>query len=443
MSRRKKAKYRGHGGMPSKKIAPPPVPVKPLAAPKTSLVPPNLCSRQVVQQGFAAFAARPPGAAPGTALISIADAAVASPKTLAAESLVHATEGWRFLSSALTALLAHSEKQALHFAYYAELRAVVSILASYGLRVRYPHSSYLEVGGSEQIPSWKSEGTHRLVWRLWSDWALTTPAEALFLDGLRVHPAVSLRHFKDAISQVSASANLTAWARDLQLDHEHTARNNASYEAGYSRENLSFMDSADFDFVRNLWALAEPSAIGLQFEVQLVHWMLKAAAAEEERAGLAASGHAGAGAQWTTRVMAEVERVTGVPVAELETALSMSAAPSPIFGFAFDPVVGAKNIASRAFFLLRLSTLPISSAFAHTPNTLGKTWVREWLKHAGLFDPTAGIAPIDVWADFEHLAGLTAPAPPLPAQLWQNPTIAQDTLRLGRPDAVMAWSVSL
>lgn len=441
MSRKRRGNHSGHSRTTSKALSPPAV--TPIAVTKASFVPPDLCSRLVVQSGFGSFAPRPVGAAPGTALISPADAKAASPKTLAAESLVHATEGWKFLSSALTALLAHNEKQAIHYAYYAELRATVSILSSYGLRVRWPQSSYLETGGSEKIPNWKKDSTHKLVWRLWSDWAVTLPAEDLFLDSLRVHPSVSLRHFKDAISRVSASANLTAWARDLQLEHEHDARNDASYEAGYSRENLRFMDASDFEFVRDLWALVEPTAIGLQFEVQLLHWMLKSTANDEEADELEANGTTGGGARWINRVMMEVERLTGVPRAELDTVLSMSMPPSQIFDFAFAPVLGAKNIVSRAFFLLRLATLPIGSAFIHEPSTLGKIWLRDWLWHSGLFDPSAGISPADVWADFEHLSALSSPPVPLPGTLLQDAPMALDILKLGRPDAVMAWSVPL
>lgn len=436
MSGKGKGRSRGRRQVNTKRASPRPLPVVPLATATSSYVPRDLCSHRLVQQGFAAFRARGAGAMPGAALISVAEAQVASPHTLAAESLVHAAEGWRFLSSALTALLAHGEKQAIHYAYYAELRAALSLLASYGLRVKYPNSTYLDVRGDEQSASWRKELTHKLVWRLWSDWARTSPAEDLFLDGLRVHPAVSLRHFKDAISTVSASANLTAWARDLQLDNEHTARNHASYEAGYSREDLRFMEASDFEFVRELWSLAEPTAVGLQFEVKLVRWMLKDSA-ENLSVG------AGDAAQWISRVLTEVERLTGISVSELETVLSIKSESCPIFSMAFSPAVGAHNIASRAFFLLRLANLPIGSALAEDPSTVGRTWVRDWLAHSGLFDPTAGSSPADVWADYEHLAGLPNPPAPLPGGLLNDHDWARHTLRLGRPEAVMAWSLPL
>lgn len=424
-----------------KKAAPPPIPVPPISPVLPSLVPPNLCSPQDIQQGFASFENRTSGG--GEPLITVNDAATASAKTLAAESLVHSTEGWRFMSSALSALLTHGQKQAVHYAYYAELRAAVSILASHGLRVKYPNSRYLNNSGAEEKPGWEKKGTHSLVWKLWSDWAATSSAETLFLDGLKVHPAVSLRNFKDAISIASASINLKAWARDLQLENEHTARNSASYEAAYSRESFSFMDADDFSFLTEIWALAEPTAVGLQFEVQLVNWMLRKAAEDQEKEQMKASGTPGGGAILIHRVLTEVEGATGISVAQLTAALSLSKQPSKIFDFAFSSDVDSKNITARAFFLLRLSIIPIGVAFEKRPNTLGKTWLRDWLAHSGIFDPSLEIEPADIWADYEHLSMIKSPALPLPAQLLSDSSLAQDTLKLARPDALLAWSVPL
>jgi hypothetical protein len=390
----------------------------------------------VVQAGFAAFSPRQGNN--GAALLPSLEMDAASPKSLAAESLVHTTEGWRFLASALTAILAHGGRQAIHYAYYAELRAAFSLLASFGLRVKYPTSAYLELTGSAGTPSWRSDQTHKLVWKLWSDWVQTAAAEEFFLDGLRIHPSVSLRAFRDAIASVSASANLTAWGRDLQLSNEHTARNTASYEAVQAGEDLSLMGQADFDFVRDLWALAEPTGVGLQFETQLVHWMLKKEKNDREHAG-----PVGAGEEWLNMVLAVVEQSTGVPIEELKAALSLEVDASTVFDAAFSADVGASNITARAFFLLRLSTLAINSAFTAQSATPGKAWLREWLQHAGLYVPSDEISLADIWADFEHLMKMQSPALPLPANLMHEASLASDVLKLARPEAVLAWSMPL
>lgn len=420
-------------------VIPAPPTVNPIIPVAFTKLPVNLCTQDDIRQGFATFAPR--AANSGAPLISETDATTASPMTLAAESLAHSTEGWRYLSSALTALLANAEKQAVHFAYYAELRAAISILASHGLRVRQPTSTYVESNGVEARPLWLKESTHTLVWALWKEWATTNPAEDLFLGGLRVHPSVSLRAFKDAIAQVSVSTNLTTWARDLHFDNEKRARNDASYEALHARQPFTFMASEDFAFVRSLWELAEPTGVGLTFECQLVRWMLEKGADDEERSTLDSGGPPGAGERWIFNVLASIEHSTGVSNAELKTVLSLDEPSSQVFAYAFDTAVGPRNIVARAFFLLRLSMLPLTSAFSQYPATLAKQWLREWLEHCGLFDPASGIDPADIWADFSHLGEVIDPTSALPAQMINDANLALDTLKLAKPEAVIAWSV--
>ncbi|MDH0863506.1 hypothetical protein [Mitsuaria sp. GD03876] len=369
------------------------------------------------------------------ALITMAEANTASPKTLAAESLVHAVEGWRFLAAAISSLISHGQKQSIHFAYYAELRAAVSILAGNGLRVKYPTSSYVEQGGSEQAPTWKREGTHKLVWRLWKDWTAGTDADSLFLDGLKVHPAIPLRLFKDAIAHVSAASNLAAWGRDLQLEHEHNARNAASYEAIDAWTNLSPMVDADFSFPQELWALAEPTTAGLQFEAQLVHWLLKTEAAKLDAL------QADSGKPWLIRVLGEVERLSGVSENEIRLALSLDSDPSPVFDHAFSPAVEAKNVIARAFFLLRIACLPLRASLSPAGAAPAQAWLHDWLHEAGVLPNPSQMNISDAWADYEPLISVDSPAHPLASNTLNDRTISSEILRLARPEAILVWSV--
>jgi len=54
---------------------------------------------------------------------------------LALSCPLHALDGWRYLSAALVSLLNGARTEALHLAYYAELRAALSILAGSGIAV--------------------------------------------------------------------------------------------------------------------------------------------------------------------------------------------------------------------------------------------------------------------------------------------------------------------
>ena len=410
--------------------APPPAQAAP-----ASLIPIDLCAPSLIQNSYASLirAAQPFGAP-----LLPATEPKTTPAALAVDALLHLTEGWRFLSAALSSMLSNAPAQAVHFAYYAELRAAISLLSSHGMRVSNRDNSYLERGGTSKVPSWQTMATHTVVWKLWEAWATTPAAEALLLDQLKILPSVTLGDLKASVGRVAANPTLTRWALDLAMGNEHTARNQASYETPTARAPLQTMQASDFEFVRDLWALAEPTGFGLRFEQELVRYLVNAelnddAVAIDEAARTA----------WRQRLVADLERTTGTPRATLEDFFDGGTSPSPIFQLAFDSDVKPPNIIARAFFLLRLATLMPNSALASYPATPAKGWLKDWLEHAGLFDPSTGTQPEEIWMDFEHLSQLVAPPMPLPAQLHSTSSRSMDTHLMSRADALLAWSTSL
>ena len=410
--------------------APPPAQAAP-----ASLIPIELCAPSLIHNSYASLirAAQPFGAP-----LLPATEPKTTPAALAVDALLHLTEGWRFLSAALSSMLGNAPAQAVHFAYYAELRAVISLLSSHGMRVSNRDNSYLERGGTSKVPSWRTMGTHTVVWKLWEAWATTPAAEALLLDQLKILPSVTIGDLKASVGRVAVNPTLTRWALDLAMGNEHTARNQASYETSAARAPLQTMQVSDFEFVRDLWALAEPTGFGLRFEQELVRYLVNAelnddAVAIDEAARVA----------WRQRLVADLERTTGTPRATLEAFFHGGASPSPVFQLAFDTDVKPANMIARAFFLLRLATLMPNSALASHPATPAKEWLKDWLEHAGLFDPSAGTQPEEKWLDFEHLSQLAVPPMPLPAQLHSTSSRSMDTHLLSRADALLAWSTSL
>ena len=410
--------------------APPPVPAVPV-----SLIPNDLCAPSLIQSSYASFnrAAQPFGAP-----LLLATEPKTTPAALAVDALVHLTEGWRFLAAALSSMLSNAPAQAVHFAYYAELRAAISLLSSHGMRVDNRDNSYLERGGTSKVPSWKAMPTHTVVWKLWEAWATTPAAEALLLDQLKILPSVTIGDLKAAVGRIAANPTLTRWALDLAMGNEHTARNQASYETPTARAPLQPMQVSDFEFVRDLWALAEPTGFGLRFEQDLVRYLVNAELNDEAVATDEATRTV-----WKQRLVDDLERATGTPRATLEAFFDGGASPSPIFQLAFDSDVKPANMIARAFFLLRLATLMPNSALASNPATPAKEWLKDWLENAGLFDPTAGTEPDEKWIDFEHLSQLAVPPMPLPAQLHSASSRSMDTHLLSRADALLAWSTSL
>lgn len=404
----------------------PPAPVSP--------IPVDLCAPSLVQNSYATLTRA--AQLFGAPLLSPTEPET-SPAALAVEALLHLTEGWRFLSAALSSMLANAPAQAVHFAYYAELRAAISLLSSHGMRVYNRDNSYLERGGTSKVPPWQKTPTHTVVWKLWEAWATTPAAESLLLQ-LKILPSVTVGDLKASVGRVAANPTLTRWALDLAMGQEHTARNEASYETPTARAPLQAMQASDFEFVRDLWALAEPTGYGLSFEQELVRYLVNAELLDD-----AVATDDAARTAWRQRLIADLERTTGTPIATLTAFFDGSASPSPIFQLAFDSDVKPSNMIARAFFLLRLATLMPNDALASYPATPAKDWLKDWLEHAGLFDPSAGMQPEEKWMDFEHLSQLAAPPMPLPARLHSTSSHSVDTHLLSRADALLAWSTSL
>jgi len=398
-----------------------------------SLIPLDLCNPSQIRGSFGTIARSSVNF--GLPLLPIVEPDT-TPASLAVESLVHLTEGWRFLSAALAASLNNSSSQAIHFAYYAELRAAISLLSSHGMRVNNRRNTYLNSAGNSTIPPWANRGTHDVVWALWKDWSATATAECLLMDQLYVLPSVRIRDLKACVSKISAPPTLAQWALDLSMGNEHYARNEASYLASAARGPISMMLPADFELVRDLWALAEPSGFGLRFEQELARYLVS-------QAMMDADPNPAVQATWLAGLIADVARDTGCSPASLD-ALFRDATPiSPVFNHAFDAATKPINMLARAFFLLRLATLMQKDAHVAHPATVAKEWLKDWLEHAGLFDRTTGVLPEDKWLDFEHLIRMPTPTLPLPATLHSNARQSVDAHLLTRTDAVLAWSTNL
>ena len=334
-------------------------------------------------------------------------------------------------------MLGNAPAQAVHFAYYAELRAAISLLSSHGMRISNGNNSYLELSGASKMPSWRKLPTHKVVWVLWEAWATTSSADALLLGQLKVLPSVTIGHLKSSVGRVATNPTLTRWALDLSMTNEHVARNEASYRTPAARSPLQPMQISDFEFVRDLWALAEPTGYGLRFEQELVRYLVEVEL--DDAAGSDTAARAG----WRRRLVDDLERTTGTPRETLESFFNNGSSSSPIFQLAFDDDVKPANMIARAFFLLRLATLMPNSAMTSHPETLAKSWLKDWLVHAGLFDSAGGAEPEEKWMDFDHLSELPAPPMPLPSQLHSTPSRSIDTHLLSRADALLAWSTSL
>ena len=168
---------------------------------------------------------------------------------IAASSLLHSLDGWVYLSHAVESLLRGDNGVSIHLAYYAELRASMSFLASEGIgifndrHVRLdatssiqgdPGISYIKGGRTKSKPA----RTHYMVWEAIEKWSksLVKPTNS---DLLKVF-SVNGKTFEDWLDAFPYSATLIGstvikqWLREWNFDVNHfkddrNMRNEVSY----------------------------------------------------------------------------------------------------------------------------------------------------------------------------------------------------------------------
>ena len=183
---------------------------------------------------------------------------------IAASIVGHCFDGWSFLSRAVEAELAGDPRSAKHLAYYAELRAAMSILAGEGVGVF--HRRHVIVTHSGRcVPATTQDGTHQFLWDALEHWSQSSAGTTRMLDVIRPAniPLAQWTHLFGGAAGFVARDWLLRWGLDLsRLAKDRESRNVASY-----RPRLAPMSGPRQigDVVQNLlnwWSACEPGASG-------------------------------------------------------------------------------------------------------------------------------------------------------------------------------------
>jgi len=217
---------------------------------------------------------------------------------ISASAPTHLIDGWSYLGRTTDAILRGDLNAAIHFAYYAELRAAMSLLACEGIGVFNGKHPIIDQSGTSTSPikkitkSWntakkkydlQSATTHRTVWPLLHHWGSLKRAANL-IEELIAPDAYSLRQWLDALSIPSSmraiSKNwLTTWGTDLtRLTEDHDSRNMSSYRPSELRFAPAPAAPRAIEFVADLWKLFEPTTGGRfpQLEKELLKQIVRA-----------------------------------------------------------------------------------------------------------------------------------------------------------------------
>lgn len=213
---------------------------------------------------------------------------------ISASAPAHLIDGWSYLSRATDAILRGDLNAAIHFAYYAELRAAMSLLACEGIGVFNGKHPIIDKNGTsttaiskisgpwnkakKRYDSPRPAGTHKIVWPLLHHWGLLKRSADL-IEQLIAPDGYLLRQWLEALSiptstQAISKQWLTSWGIDLtRLDDDHDSRNMASYRPSELRLAPAPTALDAIEFVSDLWKLFEPT-IGGRFP-QLEKELLK------------------------------------------------------------------------------------------------------------------------------------------------------------------------
>ncbi|HUD46425.1 MAG TPA: hypothetical protein VMR33_06325 [Candidatus Baltobacteraceae bacterium] len=190
---------------------------------------------------------------------------------ISASSPAHVIDGWSFLGRAVDAALRGDAYSAIHFGYYAELRAAMSLLASEGIGIFSSRHPVVDDAGRTHLfpPGKQKASTHSVVWPVLRYWATLSRAEGL-LDELVNPNSIRLSSWLNALGaskpvRAVAQQWLSFWGLDLAVvDDDHDSRNLASYRPSEFRlpHRLDVYELTQF--VEELWQLFEPG-VGRRF----------------------------------------------------------------------------------------------------------------------------------------------------------------------------------
>lgn len=334
---------------------------------------------------------------------------------IAASALLHCTDGWSYLGKAVFSLLRGDPHRSRHLAYYAELRAAISLLATQGIGVFSRRHVVVDAPNSV-VPVAQILGTHVFAWDCLEFWSGLTLSGDLFAKVIRPHGR-SLEdwfapHGGPIVVAQQAQAWLLQWGLDLKLPiKDREARNESSYRPDGIPHAWSIETASTLRLVKDLWLALEPSTESLFGEIDRQILRISLEKAFRAQFGIEPEPASPQYRAYVARTVADQGFGAG-PSEQWERFLLRQSAPLDASLFSFSSVApdledqGHAAIISRAALLLRMA----SGATAHLLRSAGVEakalafWIEGVGKNKGLWNiPVDGGRLIDLWADIPPL----------------------------------------
>lgn len=327
---------------------------------------------------------------------------------IAASIPLHCMDGWSFLGKAIISHATGDAEACKHFAYYAQLRAVMSLLASDGIGVfSNKHFSIVSANGRSSDLHGPIHGkTHSLVREQFIDWVGHPDSGRLFQKIIRPQ-GVALENWFSEISTAPlnylAKDWLQHWGYDITtLGMDQSAREHASYRPSGLLKDLNFKNAnqirSSLEIVENIWRMCSMNGTG-------------AFVADTFLLRLSWENHTG-GQLAQTEIQQTLENM-GIRDPELTTLIQVFSRSTqrqdPMLileankkGKITDPDYHIQML-GRATLLLRLATGAGMGMIedAHISKDDLKFWWETLGENCGLWEPGQANPISDMWADVE------------------------------------------
>jgi len=323
---------------------------------------------------------------------------------VACSTFLHAFDGWNYVARAFDALLSGERRIAVHLAYYAELRAAMSLLATQGIGVFDKRHVGLE---NRRSAVYHNGGTHSVCWQFLRDWAKSGNGARVLLDSVKVQSGtLSMWLDKASVGPLTralvADDWLTGWSIDLKrFDEDQRFRNEVSYRPDGIRWPDTQAFHPDAEIVEPLiecWEALKPSTPGTAdlLDSHLLREALRLAFSRDS--GLPHSDEKFG--EFISHLEPDASPV-------LRGFLTDSGQPHPLLVYAADDTRNSDNvtaIVSRAVLLLRLASALTSQTLRSAGVNLidADFWWTKKVDDLGLWNSANQLSDfLDLWPEVE------------------------------------------
>lgn len=183
---------------------------------------------------------------------------------IATSTVLHLYDGWSYLAEALKASYRGEISVARHVAYYAELRAAMSILASSGIGVFDNRHVVIDSNGTiTAIPG--KIPTHQMAWLALQEWGGLQSSGIMLGEEVNAFGSTLnewLRDFQGtATFSLTGTEWITNWGLDLQqFAQDRESRNEVSYRVNYNYISPCKKPRELAPFIHDIWTNTEPGS---------------------------------------------------------------------------------------------------------------------------------------------------------------------------------------